>query len=73
MQTPLEKDNMSGKRTTNQKALRESYRLAFSELSRLIEEADPIGLAAAGAPDDEYGPQVSTILAGIRESESKAR
>ena len=61
---------MTGKRGTNQKALKESYRLAYAELSRLVEEADPIGLVAGGAPADEYGPEVSTILAGIRECAS---
>jgi len=61
---------MSGKRTTNQKASRESYQLAYSELSQLIREADPIALIAAGAPADEYGPEVSTILARLRETRS---
>jgi catechol 2,3-dioxygenase-like lactoylglutathione lyase family enzyme len=67
MRSCLEKDDMSGKRATDQKTLKESYRLAYSELSRLIEEADPIGLVAAGAPTDEYGPEVAEILARLRE------
>lgn len=61
---------MNGKRMTNRKALKESYQLVYSELSQLIREADPIHLIEAGAPDDEYGPEVSTILAGLREARS---
>jgi len=39
-------------------------------VSRLFREADPLGLIAIGAPDDEYDPEVSTILPRLREAKA---
>lgn len=35
-----------------------------------MREADPIGLIAIGAPDDEYDPEVRTILPRLGEANS---
>ena len=43
-------------------SLKAAYGSLYSDVSRLLREADPIGLSAMGAPDDEYDPEVSTIL-----------
>jgi hypothetical protein len=40
------------------------------DVSRLLREADPIGLIAIGAPDDEYDPEVSTILPRLCDANS---
>ena len=42
-------------------SLKAVYGSLYSHVSRLLREADPLGLIAMGAPDDEYGPEVSTI------------
>lgn len=41
-------------------------------MSQLLREADPIRLITIGAPDDEYDPEVSTILPRLREAHSTA-
>ena len=41
-------------------------------MSQLLREADPIRLITIGAPDDEYDPEVSTILPRLREARSAA-
>ena len=43
-------------------SLKAAYDSLYSEVSRLLREADPIGLITMGTPDDEYDPEVSTIL-----------
>ncbi len=35
------------------------------EMIRILAEADPVGLIAAGAPQDEYSPEADEIL-GLR-------
>ena len=57
----LERDVMT-ESMKNKRALKEKYKSAYLELSRLVEEADPIQLIGAGAPTDEYGPEVASIL-----------
>ena len=49
-------------------SLKAAYGGLYSEVSRLLREADPIGLITMGAPDDEYDPEVSTILPRLREA-----
>ena len=49
-------------------SLKAAYGSLYSEVSRLLREADPIGLIAMGAPADEYDPEVSTILPRLREA-----
>jgi len=38
------------------------YQALAAAVERAINEADPIGLLEAGAPADEYGPEIGTIL-----------
>ena len=38
------------------------YQDLVAAVERAINEADPIGLLAGGAPSDEYAPETSTIL-----------
>jgi hypothetical protein len=49
-------------------SLKAAYGSLYVDVSRLLREADPIGLIAIGAPDDEYAPEVSTILPRLREA-----
>lgn len=37
--------------------------LTRDEMIRILAEADPVGLIAAGAPSDEYAPEAESILA----------
>jgi len=39
-------------------------------VSKALTEADPLRLLAMGAPDDEYDPEVGTILPRLRRSSS---
>jgi hypothetical protein len=52
----------------HRQSLKAVYGSLYSDVSRLLREADPIGLIAIGAPDDEYDPEVSTILPRLRET-----
>jgi hypothetical protein len=56
-----------GRRKRSQ-SLKAAYGSLYADVSRLLHEADPIGLIAMGAPDDEYDPEVSTILPRLREA-----
>ncbi len=38
-----------------------AYGNLYSDVSRILREADPIGLIVMGAPDDEYDPEVSFV------------
>jgi hypothetical protein len=38
------------------------YRDLVAAVERAINEADPIGLLAGGAPSDEYAPEIGTII-----------
>ncbi len=49
-------------RVDRQASLKSAYGELYSKVSRLVRETDPIRLIAIGAPDDEYDPEVSTIL-----------
>lgn len=42
------------------------------KVAHLIREADPIRLIATGAPQDEYEPEVGTILPRLRKAQSSA-
>ena len=49
-------------------SLQAAYGSLYADVSHLLREADPLGLIAIGAPDDEYDPEVSTILPRLREA-----
>jgi hypothetical protein len=61
---------MTEGRRKRRQSLKAAYGSIYSDVSRLLREADPIGLIAMGAPDDEYDPEVSTILPRLREANS---
>ncbi|MBI4488285.1 MAG: hypothetical protein HY694_04310 [Deltaproteobacteria bacterium] len=61
---------MSEGRKKRQESLKAAYGTLYTEVSRLLREADPIRLIGIGAPDDEYDPEVSTILPRLREAKS---
>ena len=61
---------MSEGRKKRQESLKAVYGTLYTEVSRLVREADPIRLIVIGAPDDEYDPEVSTILPRLREAKS---
>lgn len=50
--------------------MKAAYGALYTEVSRLVREAYPIRLIAKGTPDDEYDPEVSTILPRLREAKS---
>jgi hypothetical protein len=41
------------------------YQVLAAAIERAINEADPIGLLQGGAPADEYGSEIGTILPRI--------
>jgi hypothetical protein len=43
----------------------ERYQVLAAAIERAINEADPIGLLQGGAPADEYGSEIGTILPRI--------
>src|SRR6266511_4441861 len=59
---------MSEGRRKRQEALQAMHGALYTEVSQLLQEADPIRLITIGAPDDEYDPEVSTILPRLREA-----
>ena len=61
---------MSEGRKKRQESLKAAYGTFYTEASRLLREADPMRLIVIGAPDDEYDPEVSTILPRLREAKS---
>ena len=61
---------MSEGRKKRQESLKAKYGTLYTEVSQLLREADPIRLIVIGAPDDEYDPEVSTILPRLREAKS---
>jgi len=58
-----------GRRQRSQ-SLQAAYGSLYTDVSHLLREADPLGLIAIGAPDDEYDPEVSTILPRLREAKA---
>ena len=61
---------MSEGRRKRQASLEAEYGMLYTEVSRLMREADPIRLIGIGAPDDEYDVEVRTILPRLREAKS---
>ena len=48
-----------------------SFKVLRSEVTRALNETDPIGLIGGGAPLDEYSPEIGTILPRLREASSE--
>src|SRR5262245_60733127 len=63
---------MTEGRRKRSESLKAAYGNLYADMSRLFREADPMSLIAMGAPDDEYDPEVSTILPRLREARTAA-
>jgi hypothetical protein len=61
---------MTEGRLKRRESLKAAYGSLRSDVSCLLCGADPIRLIAIGAPDDEYDPEVGTILPRLREATS---
>jgi len=46
----------------DQDSVKSAYGPRFDELRTIINKHDPIGLLSLGAPEDEYEPEVKTII-----------
>lgn len=46
------------------------YEALVAATARAIDAADPIGLLAMGAPEDEYSPEVGTIVPKVSRATS---
>ena len=57
-------------RQKRQVSLEAAYGDLYTEVSRLMREADPIRLTAIGAPENEYDVELRTILPRLREAKS---
>lgn len=49
---------------------RQRYLNLHRGLAKLLYRHDPVGLAAAGAPKDEYEPEVGTIIPRLKDVNS---
>ncbi len=61
---------MTEGRRKRQASLEAEYGSLYTEVSRVMREADPIRLIAIGAPEDEYDVEIRTILPRLREAKS---
>jgi hypothetical protein len=52
------------------KDLKKAFLTLEREVTDVLNRADPIGLIAASCPDDEYSPEVGTILPRLKEADS---
>jgi hypothetical protein len=48
------------------------FKALRSEITRALNEADPIGLIEGGAPADEYSPEIGTIIPRLKEASSES-
>jgi hypothetical protein len=46
------------------------YQRLVAAVERAIDDADPIGLLEGGAPADEYGPEIGTIVPRVMNAQS---
>ena len=46
------------------------YQSLVSAVERAIDDADPIGLLEGGAPADEYGPEIGTVVPRVVNAQS---
>ena len=52
--------------------LKKAYGQLFSDVTAILARHDPVGLVGIGAPEDEYEPEVGTILPRLREATNPA-
>jgi hypothetical protein len=48
--------------------MKRDYATLFAEVRRILNRHDPVGLIRMGMPEDEYEPEVGTILPRLREA-----
>ena len=48
---------------------KDDYQNLYRDLTALLYRHDPMGLAAAGCPKDEYEPEVGTIIPRLKEAQ----
>lgn len=46
----------------DKRAARRRHKALADAVTRAVNDADPIGLLSMGAPDDEYSPEIGTIV-----------
>lgn len=46
--------------------LKKAYGQLFSDVTAILARHDPVGLVGIGVPEDEYEPEVGTILQRLR-------
>ena len=51
-------------------AMKARYQSLVAGVERPINQADPIGLLKGGAPADEYGPEIGTIVPRVVNAQS---
>jgi hypothetical protein len=51
-------------------AMKARYQSLVADVARAIDDADPIGLLEGGAPADEYGPEIGTIVPRVVNAQS---
>lgn len=52
--------------------LRREYPQLFADVTAILARHDPVYLVSTGAPEDEYEPEVGSILPRLREATSVA-
>jgi hypothetical protein len=55
---------------TDRAVLRRTYRVLFDRVAAILYEEDPVGLRLCGMPNDEYVPEVGTILPRLSNANS---
>jgi hypothetical protein len=48
--------------------MKRDYATLFAEVRAILNRHDPVGLIRMGMPEDEYEPEVGTILPRLREA-----
>ena len=51
--------------------LKNEHKELWYQVSRVLNQFDPIGLIHIGCPNDEYDPEVSTILPQLKQCKSE--
>jgi hypothetical protein len=51
---------------------KEAYGALYAEVRAILNRHDPVYLICIGAPDDEYDPEVNTILPRLKETSDVA-
>jgi hypothetical protein len=55
----------------NNDSIKQHFGNKYLELRTIVNKHDPIGLIGSGAPQDEYEPEVKTIIVQLNDKQSK--